>query len=73
MANKLKFVKQDSNFKTTLTLTSNGTKHKYFGYKIGELPKRFAFIYNEDIEQDGIYEWFNFKGLTFVSQYYFGM
>ena len=38
----------------------------YKGYPVGELPKRFAFIYNEDSDQEGITEWFNFKGLTFV-------
>jgi hypothetical protein len=38
----------------------------YKGYPIGELPKRFAFIYNEDNDQEGITEWFNYKGLTYV-------
>ena len=40
----------------------------YKGYTIGNLPTKFAFIYNEDKEQDGITEWFNFKGLTYVSE-----
>ena len=38
----------------------------YRGYNIGELPKTFAFIYDEDKDQEGITEWFNFKGLTYV-------
>ena len=38
----------------------------YKGYPVGELPKRFAFIYNEDSDQEGITEWFNFKGLTYI-------
>ena len=38
----------------------------YKGYPVGELPKRFAFIYDEDKDQEGITEWFNFKGLTYV-------
>ena len=38
----------------------------YKGYPVGELPKSFAFIYNEDKDQEGITEWFNYKGLTFV-------
>ena len=38
----------------------------YKGYPVGELPKRFAFIYEEDKDQEGITEWFNFKGLTYV-------
>ncbi len=40
----------------------------YKGYTIGNLPTKFAFIHNEDKEQDGITEWFNFKGLTYVSE-----
>ena len=40
----------------------------YKGCKISELPTKFAFIYNEDKEQDGITEWFNYKGLTYVSE-----
>ena len=39
---------------------------KYKGYTIGELPKRFAFIYNEDNDQEGITEFFNYQGLTYV-------
>ena len=40
----------------------------YQGYYVGELPDSFGFIYNEDKEQDGISEWFNFKGLTYVAK-----
>jgi hypothetical protein len=40
----------------------------YKGYKISELPTKFAFTYNEDKDQDGITEWFNYKGLTYVSE-----
>ena len=71
MSSTLKLVKQDSNFKTTITLTSNGTKEKFYGYRIGELPKRFGFIYSEEKEQEGIYDWFNYKGLTFITENYF--
>ena len=38
----------------------------YKGYTIGNLPKKFAFIYNEDEDQEGINNWFNYKGLTYV-------
>jgi len=38
----------------------------YKGYTLGELPKRFAFIYNEEEDQEGITEWFKLKGLTYV-------
>jgi len=40
----------------------------YKPYTVGELPQKFAFIYDEDKEQDGITEWFNYKGLTYVKQ-----
>jgi hypothetical protein len=40
----------------------------YKGYTVGDLPKTFGFIYDEDKDQDGITEWFNYKGLTYVSK-----
>ena len=41
-------------------------KHEFTGFLIGNLPARFAFIYNEDKEQDGLTSWFNYKGWTFI-------
>ncbi len=41
-------------------------KQEYRGFLIGNLPARFAFIYNEDKEQDGLTSWFNHKGWTFI-------
>ena len=38
----------------------------YKGYSIGNIPKTFAFIYDENKETAGITEWFNHKGLTYV-------
>tara|TARA_R110002050_G_scaffold41542_2_gene100707 strand:- start:341 stop:541 length:201 start_codon:yes stop_codon:yes gene_type:complete len=38
----------------------------YKGYTVGDLPTRFAFIYNEDKDQEGIFNWFNYKGLTYI-------
>lgn len=38
----------------------------YKGYTIGNLPAKFAYIYDEVNERDGHRGWFNFKGLTFV-------
>ena len=38
----------------------------YKGYTVGSLPKKFAFIYDEDKDQEGKSEWFNYKGLTYV-------
>jgi len=38
----------------------------YKGYTVGNLPKSFGFIYNEDEDKEGKSEWFNYKGLTYV-------
>ena len=38
----------------------------YTPYLIGDLPVTFGFIYNNEKEQDGYSEWFNFKGLTYI-------
>jgi len=40
----------------------------YKGYTVSNLPKKFAFIYNEDKDQDGITQWFNYKGLTYIQK-----
>jgi|TARA_R110001592_G_scaffold107049_1_gene299935 hypothetical protein len=40
----------------------------YKGYHVGELPPKFAFIYNESKDQEGISSWFNYKGLTYVEK-----
>ena len=29
---------------------------------------KFAFIYNEDEDKDGVSEWFNYKGLTYIEK-----
>jgi hypothetical protein len=39
---------------------------EYTGYLIGSLPKRFAFIYDVDNDQEGLSSWFNHKGYTFI-------
>lgn len=48
--------------KTSLLLNNE----LYKGYNVGDLPKSFAFIYDENEEKDGITEWFNYKGLTYI-------
>jgi len=57
MTNTIKFIN-----KSTIKLN----KKTYKGYNVGELPKKFAFIYNEEKDQEGITEWFKYKGLTYV-------
>jgi len=42
------------------------TNKFYKGYTVGELPSRFGFIYDEDKDQYGLTEWFNYKGITYV-------
>ena len=60
--NNLKF-KKDS---TTGAIHAFLNGAQYRPYLIGELPSTFAFIYNEEKDQDGISNWFNYKGLTYV-------
>ncbi len=55
--NKIKFLK-------TKRIKLNGVQYK--PYLIGDLPSTFGFIYNPEKDQDGISEWFNYKGLTYV-------
>ena len=57
MTNTIKFT---SNKKIKL----NGVKYK--PYTVGNLPPSFGFKYNEEKDKDGIYQWFNYKGLTYV-------
>ena len=38
----------------------------YKGYTVGNLPKSFGFIYDEDKDKEGKSEWFKYKGLTYV-------
>ena len=59
MKNPIKFFKKDN-------VSYAITNKKYRGYPVGELPARFGFIYNADKDQDGLKEWFNYKGLTYV-------
>ena len=49
-------------FTSKTTLKLNNTKYK--AYLIGDLPPRFGF--KEMDEKEGICQWFNYKGLTWV-------
>ena len=55
---------QQIKFINSTTIKLNNVTYK--GYPVGELPKRFAFIYDEDKDKEGITEFFNYKGLTYV-------
>lgn len=41
----------------------------YTGFTIGQLPNKFAYIFDEYTERDGITKWFNYRGLTFIPNY----
>ena len=38
----------------------------YKRYLVSDLPSKFGFIYDENKNHDGITEWFNYKGLTYI-------
>ena len=40
----------------------------YTPYFVGDLPPTFGFIFDADKEQDGISEFINHKGLTYVQK-----
>jgi len=60
--NKIKFKK--NSMTGAIHAILNGINYR--PYTIGNLPNTFAFIYNEDKDQEGINNWFNYKGLTYV-------
>jgi hypothetical protein len=41
-------------------------KIEYTGFLIGNLPKKFGYIFDQEEEKDGISSWFNYKGWTFI-------
>ena len=53
-------------FKTKTRVIFNGRLYK--GYGISEIPSAFGFIYDENNDKDGITEWFNYKGLTWIAE-----
>ena len=55
--------------KTTLKLKNqHNYPIKYKGYEVGNLPPKFAYIYDVNKETFGIDEWFNYKGLTWIKE-----
>lgn len=57
--NKIKFLKNN-------LIRLNGVL--YTPYTVGDLPPTFGFIFNADKEQEGISEFFNYKGLTYIQK-----
>jgi len=64
MQNTIKFLKDKKNQAPMARLNSLD----YKGYLIGKLPNKFAFIYSEEQDKEGITHWFNHKGLTYVEK-----
>jgi hypothetical protein len=57
MKNPIKFLKNN-------VIKLNGVV--YTPYLVGELPPSFGYIYDADKESDGVSEFFNLKGLTYI-------
>ena len=57
---------QKIKFQNSSTIKLNGVVFK--GYTVGNLPKKFAFIYDEHEDREGITQWFNYKGLTYIQK-----
>lgn len=57
MKNTIKFLKNN-------LIKLNGVI--YTPYTVGELPPSFGFIFDANKETEGISEFFNFKGLTYI-------
>ena len=58
----IKFYKKYDNHLAKL----NGVEYK--GYTIGDLPPSFGVKYKDDEGKLGKYEWFNYKGLTYIEK-----
>ena len=57
MKNPIKFLKNN-------LIKLNGVL--YTPYLVGELPPSFGYIYDTEKESDGVSEFSNFKGLTYI-------
>lgn len=40
----------------------------YKPYTVGNLPPSFGYIYDQENETNGISEFFNYKGLTYIQE-----
>ena len=56
--NTIKFTRVNKNIKL------NGVSYR--PHTVGELPNSFGFIFDEANDREGVYQWFNYKGLTYV-------
>ena len=51
-------------FTSKTTLKLDGVEYR--GYSISDIPSNFGFIYDSNEDKDGISEWFNMNGLTWL-------
>jgi len=58
---KMKFIGKDKKLDFCLL---DGELYK--AYTIGNIPVRFGFIYDKINEVEGIYQWFNYKGFSYL-------
>tara|TARA_R100001443_G_scaffold800_1_gene3155 strand:+ start:399 stop:608 length:210 start_codon:yes stop_codon:yes gene_type:complete len=61
----LKTVKEDSCIYLVEDFAGTTISTKWRPYMVGELPTRFGII-EDGSERGGLYEWFNYKGYTYV-------
>ena len=45
---------------------------KYRPYTVGNLPSKFAYLFDEIKDNEGTREWFNHKGLTYIKDEKYG-
>jgi hypothetical protein len=55
--NKIKFLKKNE-------IELNGVTYR--PYTICNIPTNFGFIYDEETDKEGISQWFNYKGFTYI-------
>ena len=61
----LKTVKEDSCIYIFEEFAGTVISTKWRPYKVGDLPNRFGCI-DDGTDKGGLYEWFNYKGYTYV-------
>ena len=61
----IRTVKEDSCIYMIEDFAGTTISTKWRPYKVGDLPSRFGII-EDGSDKGGLYEWFNYKGYTYV-------